>query len=255
MFYTDGKILIHKTNDVELLKEACKKVVDYMEEHKGFPVVFDINDNLGFPSTPLPEEVSYTELDAVLRPYVKLTAINEDSIYIADEKVINERYNYTEEELTAIATEISRLLKEKNQVEIEKASMAKSYKSKIDHIANVINEKNDLYSAGHTYKDYKCKVKLNFVDGKKYYLDSSDDSIVLRVEKMDANEKQLRIEHSLESGFNTQGENFNDTENTGTGTKEDPFVVDGKKKGEKGKKTLKEELIPDQEAGDDDLPI
>jgi hypothetical protein len=243
MFYTNGKKLIHKQNNIEQLKEACGKIVDHIEETKGIQLDLEITSEEGYPAVILPEDVGYKDLDDVLRPYIQLKAINEDSIYVAEEKVINEKYIFTEEEKRDIATLMSKYLKEVNDVEIEMKSVSRTYKGKIDELKNKINAENDLYTNGFTYKDYRCKVKLNFIDGKKYFVDKDDENIVYKVEKMDKSEKQLRIEHSLEPGVSTDNKEEFPGESEETESITDSILGESKKekKGKKSKAGTEEE--------------
>jgi len=251
MFYTNGKILIEKQNNIDKLQEAVEKIIDHFEENKGVLFELEIDFELGYPSVAIPEEISYQDLNDVLMPFVQLRAINEDSMYIADKKVINERYVFTEEEKMEISTEISRMLKEANALEIEMKSSQARYKAKLTEVKNKINDKNDLFTNGFTYRDYTTSVKLNFADGKKYYVDIEDENIIRRIEKMEPSEKQLRLEHSLEPGVSTsenkdekEEESFKEKIIGGTGTKEDPFVYGTDEEEEEGEEEVDEENLP-----------
>ena len=72
------------------------------------------------------------------------------------------RYVFTADELTAIATELSRKVLEQAAAEDEKKSIISSFKAKADELAASVNKLSENYRNGYDYRNIECELKLDF---------------------------------------------------------------------------------------------
>lgn len=195
MFYSNGKIIIHKTNNVDALHEAAEKLQESLLENQGIEaaIVFD-EESEQYPILHIPTGVSFRDVEEILRPHIALKAINEDVIQLPETKVISVKYRYSDEDLSKLASNMTNNLLEKNRLENEKAAIMKEYKAKIDSLDDQINEQAQSHSRGYEYRDYKTNVKISFAEKKRYFVDANTDAIH-KVEDLEAVDYQLRIDH------------------------------------------------------------
>lgn len=199
MFYTNGKILIHDFNDLELLSEAKDKIVEYLEKEEGLEVVLEISEEHGYPMYILPEDLEYKSIEEALRPNIKLKAINEDMVLLDTTQNVNVKYNYTEEEIEELSKKISSNVLESAALENEIKAIKSEYKDKIDKLQEEIYSNSQKVNQGFEFRDYPTKLKLNFSDKKRYYVDVNEPETIRKVEDMQKSDFQMQITHEFEN--------------------------------------------------------
>lgn len=249
MLYTNGKIIIHKTDNIDELKSEIAKVANHLVETRNETHVFEFAEEFEFPAYRMPEGVTFEDFDDVLRPHVAFRAINEDEVFIDRESTVEKRYEFEMEELQDIANEITDLFKEKKEIQGKASVAAKKYKSDLEDNETALAEKVDLHRNGYENRTYRAKIKYDFKEGTKIYLDIDDETTVLKTEKLTADEKKLRIDHRYEAP--TQSSLFE-------ADKPDAIIPKPEEKVEEKEKTFVQQLIPDDKEGAaeaDDLVI
>lgn len=198
MFYSNGKILIHAYNSVEKLEEAAEKIADYIMEEKGFEAVFVLTEHEKhkFPYYEVPEGVHPLDLDAALRPHIALRAINEDTFKMFQPLKVQVKHVFNDKELSEFGLIASQKYLEIKKLEVAKSNIAKEYKSKIDSLDAEINELATKQENGYELKDVEAIIKYNFKEGVKYYMHAQQPDTVLKTEKLDHKDYQLRIDHT-----------------------------------------------------------
>lgn len=198
MLYTNGKIVIHKTNNLDELKEKVAQFVNETYEKKHISLNFVFTEEYQYPAYIIPDGVTYEDMHQILSPNIALRAINENEIVLSGTDIVNKRYDFTEQEIHEIAVKNMQLLKRKRELEVEKASFNRKIADQLKEVEQQIFETVELHTNGYEYRDFPCKVKLNFSDGKKYYHDLNDETIVHKSEKLKTEEKQMKIDHRFE---------------------------------------------------------
>lgn len=198
MLYTNGKIVVHKNNNLEELKEMIAKVANHLSELKGESYIFEYTEEDDFPAFVLPDGVTFHDLDDALRPYVKFAAINQDEIFITDSTFVEKRYDFDQDELQDIANDITGHFKKKKEIEARKKIAVKQFDSEISEEDKSLNEKIDLHRNGYEQREYKARVKFLFKEGMKQYIDINDEDNILKTERMNSEEKKMRIDHKYE---------------------------------------------------------
>lgn len=198
MLYTNGVIIVDKNNDTKRMEEELVKVSDHMNEMKNEVVEFKFTDEHGFPAYKFPENITFMEMQDVLGPNIALKAINEDEIVLHGESIIEKKYDFDSEELHELADDMVKHLDQKNSLISEKAILSKQKDTEIKKVEKKIEELKVKHSNKFEDREYKVKVKLNFKDKKKYYVDINDESIVHKTDKMSKDEMQVRIDHRFD---------------------------------------------------------
>lgn len=246
MLYTNGKIIIHKTDNIDELKESIAKVAQHLLEVRGETHVFEIDPQYEFPAYIMPEGVTFEDFDDVLRPHVGFRAINEDEVFIDRESSVEKRYEFEMEELQEIANEITDLFKEKKQISANAAAANKKFKAELETTEDLLAEKVDLHRNGYENRTYRAKIKYNFKEGTKIYVDIDDEEKILKTEKLTADEKKLRIDHVYTPPSQTTL--FDEAVNESIAPK-----VEAKAE---ATETFADKLLKEQVAGEtDDLPL
>lgn len=212
MVITNGKILIHKSNDEDALIEQLAVVKNYCI-NAGLPEPEFVKDSeLNFPAYIIPEGLTFKTLSYALGD-IKLRAINEDQMILMERQVVHHRYDFTDKEMRDMADRSFEVSKTKTNTEIESKASAKAYKTKIEHMEIEYATLQDKYTTGWEYRDTNCSIKLNFADGLKYYFTTNPqgEEILIKTEPITKYDRQLRIEHSFEQPVSTIDES--DSEN------------------------------------------
>ena len=195
MFFSDGRLLIHQHNDTEALEEAAHKIEKFLYEERGLQATLEPDSTQPFPAMILPAEAGYSDVENALRPHVELRAINADIIILPELAEIEIKHVFNEEELNEIASEFTRNQLDKNKLELEKKSVMAGYNARIGDLEAKITEGAEKHSAGFEMREVDAKVKINFAEGKKYYVHPEQPETILRVRDLESRDRQLRIDH------------------------------------------------------------
>ncbi len=209
MFYTNGKIIIHSLDDLDALNEAQEKIVSYLKKEEGMKAEFVFSEEHKYPMYIVPEGVEYKHMEEVLRPNIKLRAINEDMVVLNDKHTVNVKYNYTDEEMDDIAKRLASDVLEMHSLEEEKKALMAEYKAKIDTIDNRIFDSSKSCTQGFEFRDYQTRIKLNFADKKRYYVDINEPDTIRKTEDMQKGDFQMRIDHEFEERIEPKKEKGN----------------------------------------------
>jgi hypothetical protein len=204
MYYTNGKILIHKFNNRADLDNMAAKLTEKLLEEKHIHAEFKPDNTKPFPAYEVPPNVTFHDLADMLRPHLALKAINEDIISLPDKEKVKVRYYFDEKDKNRIAIEMSNKVIEQHKLEEEKAAIAKEFNMKIQLLDSEVLELSQKHSTGYEYRSYDTVVKLNFADRKKYFVDVHEPSVIRDVQDMEAQDFQIRIDHTLEEKFDPE---------------------------------------------------
>lgn len=199
MLYTNGVIIVHRNNNTKEMEEMLTNISNHMDEVRNEVVKFEFTNEHGYPAYVMPENMSFTDLQDVLGAKVMLKAINEDEIVLNGEQVIEKEYTFEQEELHELANELIHNMDAKNKLISEKAISANKFAGQIKESDKKIEEIKVKHSTEKEIREYKTKVKLNFKDGYKYFIDINDDVTVHDRIKMSKDEMQIRIDHRFDA--------------------------------------------------------
>lgn len=201
MFYTDMKILIHSHNDVDELKNAIDQLEDWLIENYGIKAEFEYaeDEEKKFPMYLIPDGVTWQHLDDVLRPDIGLRAINDDNIVLEGVKTIDVKHHLTDEELIKYGEDLSNTIREKHEIEGEKAVSNKNFKIRLDKQDAIIDDYSDIISQGYRIDEKECIIKVDFKEKKKYYLDKNDVNTIHDIRDLEPEDFQLKLNHTFEA--------------------------------------------------------
>lgn len=207
MFYTNGKILIHKSNDVEKLERAELRLLEYLTTEKGIDcddLIMQTDEEKNFPYYELPEGVSAVDVHNALYPDVTIKAINEDIFLNHEETFITIKYHFTDDEIHKMQHDASAEFINSMKLKIEKSSVQKEYNARIAALEEKIQNLSEKSIRGWETKEQKCKLKYDYVHYKRYYVDVNDESLIYKTEEMQPADFQLRIDHTAKISQQTE---------------------------------------------------
>lgn len=239
MFYTNGKILIHRDNNKEALGKAADKIEKYFLEEKGIKIEFkESADHMGF-ALIIPDEISYNSIHDLMVPNIEFRAINESEIMMPRHETVSVKYTFREDEMKEIADENMNKQVELEKLEAEKKSIVSDFKNRMDLIEETIKDTRIKFMNGHEQRNFDCVIRLDFTEKKKYFIDKYAENTIRKVEELTKRDYQVQLSHKFEG---TLAIAFD----SGKGTKEDPFLVSSKDK------TFVENLLPEGEEKEDE---
>lgn len=200
MLYSDGKILIDQYNNLKELQEAAEKISDYMIDEKGLEVELELHEHEKYhwPYFKIPREVKPLDIDAALRPRVALRAINDDTFQMFEPLKVSVKHIFNEKELSEMGFDASTKYIEMKRLEAKKKQIMADYKARIEALDGEIEDLASKQENGYEMRDYEAVVKYNFPEGVKYFFHANQPDTILKTEKMDPKDYQLKIEHTDE---------------------------------------------------------
>jgi len=79
------------------------------------------------------------------------------------------KYEFSEEELVKIATEIARKISAQKQLELDKKAAASEFSARINQVTAELRELADNYELGYEYREAECRIYYDIDRGVKYY--------------------------------------------------------------------------------------
>jgi hypothetical protein len=198
MYYTNGRIIIHKFNNPDELKKTVKKLEEFLLEDHGMKVEFKENHAYEFPAYDIPSQVSFKDLLDILQPNLALKAINEEIIVLPDKKTVSVKYYFTDIDKEKIASSISTHVVEKAKLEAQFASVKKDFNARLSQLEESINKESHKHVAGYEMRDYECLVKINFEENRKFYCDVNEPTTIRNVEALEPMDRQMKIFHTVD---------------------------------------------------------
>ena len=88
------------------------------------------------------------------------------------------KVDLTEEEMKETADNLTLMIEERNDLELEKKEVVEGFNRKIKGREETINELSNKYRKGYEIKQYTCDVKLVPEERKRQYIDIDTGEIV-----------------------------------------------------------------------------
>ena len=201
MLYTNQKIIVHDTNDLDELEHACDELKAWMIENVGINAELELSEHpeKGFPMVELPKEVTWKYMDECLRPGIGLRAINEDKIKFDVVEDVKIQHDLTEDEEIDIGRKLAEIIKKEAEVQQEKKIKMAEFKAEIEALDSQLWDFRDQIANGYRYDDMKCIIQYDFEEKKKYFCDVNNPENILKVEAMEPGDYQLRIDHTFDA--------------------------------------------------------
>lgn len=201
MFYSNGKVLVHRYNNLDKLTEGIQRIEEYLYRENGMSATFVKDEERSYPCFLVPEGVEFKDLEAVLRPHLALKAIDEDIIVLPGTKEVDSKYYFDEQDKEKLASQMAADLLESDRLESEMKAVVKDYKAKIDELQNRIRENAGKHRSGYEIRYNNCVVKINFADGNRYFVDAKQPGTIHKTETLTSDDYQLRWDHERETAL------------------------------------------------------
>lgn len=193
MFYTNNELLYHEDQSIDELMDAKEKLEKYLEIEKGKGIELEIVEDPGYPVIPIPEGVTYLDLDECFRPHLALKSFNGEMLKLNQTKIIDVRHEFTSDERTELQSNMVESMIELKQVEAEKKQIMAQYKARIEKLEKLAFENAELLARGYEYRETECNIILNFEEGKKYYQNVNEPETSCKIEDIEKFDSQLQL--------------------------------------------------------------
>jgi hypothetical protein len=201
MYFTNGRVLVHKFNSDEKLQEAVSLIEEYMNREHAIEMSLQIFEEDSWKKANLPSELKFEELESVLKGQVQFKAIAQDELVLLGTTMKTIKHIFSTEERQEIASTNAEIVREWQELEEEKKSIVADYNKRVQDLEAKIKSGSELYRNGYEMRDVNCLIKIDFAGKKKYYLDKENEGDVLAVEDARPNDMQLRIDAPFEPGL------------------------------------------------------
>lgn len=198
MYFSDGKIIVHRDNSEDTLYGAHVRLREWMLEEKNVLLPepkIGYDKDFHFPYLVVDERIKPLYIDEVLAPHVKLGAINSSLFKKPGPEQLTVRYEFSEKEKVAMLKESAQCQVDKLKEEAERTRIMKEMKAKIDTLSRQINRLTQKAVNGFEHRQLLCTLELDFKKGKRTWRQVEKPHKVVLVEDLQPEDFQLLIEH------------------------------------------------------------
>jgi hypothetical protein len=208
MYYTDGRIIIHKFNNYDELQKTVKKLETYLLEDHGMKVEFKELPEYEFPAFEIPSLVTYQNIADILPGNVGFKAINTEIITLPDRETVETKYIFSEQDKEKKSQAMANHVLDKARLEAKLKAVQKEYKSQIDALEDDIFEESQKLVQGYEMREYHCIVKIDFKQDKKFFVDPHEPTTIRKVEPLEVKDRQVQLFHTVDEKHDPESIEF-----------------------------------------------